>query len=305
MDVIQWGTNKFPSPIFTVPLNSGIGLISIHWIPPAGWPWLGDGAEMDVELISGSLASGISEPMMEILLVSMHKETVISPLNGAPPLGKNTDSLKHHQRWQSTFRASLTSGLVWLSPSALSQGSLWLWLVSVAGVCQAWVGRLTLTLPVSWDALFPWWGPGRETFLMASVDVDSGKCSKEGLVQLFSFGEAESQWRELPSCENPKVMTQLVSEPPGLALLLWSYLKKNTEWEGYPTAHNTQTYLSRERRKKLAVNKPSVLAWAIFPHQEQTVLKNLSFSFHFAFHCSLDRMLFFPPFSLAGPSPSL
>lgn len=30
---------------------------------------------MDVELISGSLASGISEPMMETLLVSMCKET--------------------------------------------------------------------------------------------------------------------------------------------------------------------------------------------------------------------------------------
>lgn len=39
---------------------------------------------MDVELISGSLASGISEPVMEILLVSMCKETVISPLSGAP-----------------------------------------------------------------------------------------------------------------------------------------------------------------------------------------------------------------------------
>lgn len=220
------------------------------------------------------------------------------------PSGKSTDSPKHHQRWQSAVRASLTSGLVWLSPSVLTQGSLWLWAASVAGVCEAWVGRLTLVLPVSWDALFPWWGQGREHFLMASVDVSPGKRSKEGLVQLSSFGEAKSQWREIPSCENPKVVTQHISGPSGLALLLWRYLKKNTEREGYPAAYNTQRDLQRERRKKPAVNKPSILAWAIFPRQEQAVRKNLSFSFHVAFHCSLDRMLFFPPFSLAGSSPS-
>ena len=87
------------------------------------------------------------------------------------------------------------------------------------------------------------------------------------------------------------------------ALLLWRYLK-NTEHEGCPAAYNTQRNLPRERRKKLAVNKPSILAGAIFPRQEQTVRKNLSFSFHVAFHCSPDRMLFFPAFSLAGSSPS-
>lgn len=139
-------------------LNSDIGLISIHRIPSARWI-LGLELRWMRSSSAGVVSQGAHGPQWRCHLGQYTKQTVISPLSGAPQTratGQRHRLTEEPSEMAKCFRASLSSGLVRFSPSVLTRGSLWLRVASVAGVWQAGVGRPTPTLLVSRDALFLW-----------------------------------------------------------------------------------------------------------------------------------------------------